>query len=222
MDHPCHKCGHDVEDGKAFCSQCGAPQIRVILPEDAAPRPSPLPGSVAAAENSLKLDYPVLPADPSPMVKLHALQPCALAAGAAVLLVFLGLNPFVTVLGAGFLAVTFSRRGGQITISAGAGAKLGALTGLLLFAVSTILEFLAVVVLHKGAEIRGEMMDKIQQAASRYPGPEVQPFLDFVKSPNGFTTMLIASLIFGLLAFIALGSIGGAIGATLLGRKNRP
>jgi hypothetical protein len=25
MDHPCHKCGHTIEDGKAFCSQCGSP-----------------------------------------------------------------------------------------------------------------------------------------------------------------------------------------------------
>jgi hypothetical protein len=33
MDHPCYKCGHSVEDGKPFCSQCGAPQIRVLLPE---------------------------------------------------------------------------------------------------------------------------------------------------------------------------------------------
>ena len=33
MDHPCYKCGHSIEDGKPFCSQCGAPQIRVAMPE---------------------------------------------------------------------------------------------------------------------------------------------------------------------------------------------
>ena len=135
---------------------------------------------------------------------------------------FLGLNPFVTVLVGGFLAVTFSRRRNQLPIPIGSGVRVGALTGLFLFALSAIVELLAVVFLHKRSEIRGAMMDKIQQAASRYPGPEVQPFLDFVRSPNGFTIMLITSLIFGLLAFVALGSIGGAIAASLLGRKPRP
>jgi hypothetical protein len=87
---------------------------------------------------------------------------------------------------------------------------------------STILELLAVALLHKGAEIRSQMLDKVQQAAARYPGPEVQPFLDFVKTPDGFAIMMVASVIFGLLAFVVLGSCGGALGAALLGRRDRP
>jgi hypothetical protein len=102
-----------------------------------------------------------------------------------------------------------------------AGARLGAFSGFLLFGVSTIFETLAVAVLHKGAEIRSEMMDKVQQAVARYPGPEVQSFLDFAKSPDGFAFMMVASVIFGLVVFIILGSIGGALGATFL-RRNDP
>ncbi len=135
----------------------------------------------------------------------------------------LGLNPFVAATGAGFLAVALSRRQSvEGAIGAGAGAKLGALTGLFLFGASTILETVVVVVLHKGAEMRSAMMEKVQQAAARYPGPEVQPFLDFVKSPGGFTFMLAASLVFGLVAFVALGGLGGAFGSALLRRRNRP
>lgn len=222
MDHPCHKCGHDIEDGKAFCSQCGAPQIRVILPEPAIPSGATVSNSVAVAENPLELRYPALP-NPLPAARLLAFQPCAIAAGVAILLILLGLNPFVTALGAGFLAVALSRRRSQaITTSTATGAKLGALTGLFLFAISTILELLAIVVLHKGAEVRAMAMDKVQQAVTRYPGPEAKSFLEFANSSDGFTFLLIASLLFALLAFIALGGIGGAIGATILGRKNRP
>jgi hypothetical protein len=90
------------------------------------------------------------------------------------------------------------------------------------FAMSTILQLLAVAVLHKGAEIRSEMLDKVQQAAARYPGPEVQPFLDFAKTPDGFATIMVGSVMFGLVAFIVLGSCGGALGASLLGRHDRP
>jgi hypothetical protein len=134
---------------------------------------------------------------------------------------FFGLNPFLTALATGFLAVAFSRRVPGTVTNAGSGARLGALSGLLLFGLSTILEMLAVALLHKSAEIRSEMMDKIQQAASRYPGPEVQPFLDFVKTPAGFAFMMVASVIFGLAAFVVLGSCGGALGAAFLGRRDR-
>ncbi|MGB8914970.1 MAG: hypothetical protein WCC85_22025, partial [Candidatus Sulfotelmatobacter sp.] len=69
--------------------------------------------------------------------------------------------------------------------------------------------------------IRNAMLDKIQQMAARYPGAEVQPFLDFVKSPGGLEIVMTASLIFGFVALILLGGLGGALGAVLLGRRNR-
>ena len=136
---------------------------------------------------------------------------------------FLGLNPFVAALGTGFLAATFSqRRNPGSVIRPAVAAKLGAFSGLLLFGMSTIMETLVVAVLQKGPEIRSQMMDKLQQAAARYPGPQVEPFLDFVKSPGGFAFMMVASLFFGLVAFLVLGGVGGAISAAFVGRRNRP
>jgi hypothetical protein len=222
MDHPCHKCGHGVEDGKAFCSQCGAPQIRVVMPEVFV---EPVPagdGATLAIDHGEGASFSGIPPNPLPVNLARGFQPCALAAAVAMGLTILGLNPFVAALGTGFLSVAFSRRRGSgSVIRGGAGAKLGALSGLLFFGASLIVETLAVAVLHKGAELRGEMLDKVQQAAARYSGPEVQPFLDFVKSPDGFAIMMVASVIFGLVAFIVLGSCGGALGATLLGRHDR-
>ena len=55
-----------------------------------------------------------------------------------------------------------------------------------------------------------------------YPGPELQPVLDFVKSPGGFTFMMVASLFVGFVAFTILGGVGGALGASLLRRRDRP
>jgi hypothetical protein len=222
MDHPCHKCGHIVEDGKAFCSQCGAPQIRVMASEPSLDPAAANGGAVRALDGEAGPGFASIPANPLP-VSRGALLPCALAAGVAMGLTALGLNPFVAALSAGFLAVAFSRRRGSGTlIRSGSGARLGAICGLMFFAMSTILQLLAVAVLHKGAEIRSEILDKVQQAAARYPGPEVQPFLDFAKTPNGFATIMVGSVMFGLVAFIVLGSCGGVLGATLLGRHDRP
>jgi hypothetical protein len=220
MDHPCHKCGHSIEDGKAFCSQCGAPQIRVAVAD--VPIPPPLANDRSA--HSLALEAEPMPSGiPLPLLPAswsQQIRPCALAAGIAVVPMFFGVNPFVAALGAGFLAVILSRRGSVIRPALG--AKFGALSGVLLFSMSTVLELLAVAVLHKGSEIRSAMMEKIQQAAARYPGPEVQPFLDFVKTSDGFAIMLVASLVFGLVAFVVLGGCGGALGAAFLGKRDRP
>jgi hypothetical protein len=220
MEHSCHKCGYGIEDGKPFCSQCGAPQIRVALPE---PPTLMMAGDGAAGgEAEVTAVLPAVAANSLPESRSRDIKPCTLAAAIALLLTFLGLNPFVAALGAGLLAVVFSRRRIQgLVIRPVAGAKLGAVTGMLLFGMSTIFETLAVAVLHRGAELRNQMMDKIQQAAARYPGPEVQPFLEFVRSPRGFAFMMVASVIFGLLAFIALGSLGGALGARFTGRRDR-
>ena|ERR1700678_372894 len=223
MDHPCYRCGHSIEDGKPFCQQCGAPQIRVAMSE---PSVESMPaGSASMPEQSRELEPRSLgiPASSLSLSWTHSLKPCALAAAIAVVLQILGLNPFVGALVAGFLAAAFSRRRVSGTaIRAGAGARVGVLSGLLLFGMSTIPEMFAVAVLHKGAEMRSQMMEKLQQMATRYPGPEIQPFLDFVKSPDGFAIMMVASVIFALVAFIVLGGLGGALGAAFLGRNDRP
>lgn len=220
MDHPCYKCGQNIEDGKPFCPQCGAPQIRVAMAEAAAELTHAGDVATPALGRELSLEASGVPA--TSLARWYQAQPAALAAGVALLLMLLRLNPFVAALGTGFLAVVFARRRGGGGIRTMAGARLGALSGLLFFGMLTFLETLAVAVLHKGAEVRGQLIDKIQQAAARYPGPEVQPFLDFVRSPGGLAFMLGASLIFGFVAFIALGAIGGALGASFLGRRDPP
>jgi hypothetical protein len=222
MDHPCYKCGHSTEDGKAFCSQCGAPQIRVTVVEAAA-EPEPTGDRAAPAlPHEMEAASLAIPGTFLSSRWAHPLRACVLAAAVAALPMFLGLNPFLAALGTGFLAVAFSHRIPGTVSNAASGARLGALSGLLLFGVSTVLQTLAVALLHKGAEIRNEMMDKVQQAASRYPGPEVQPFLDFAKSPSGFAVLLVASIVFGLMAFVVLGGCGGALAAAFWGRRNRP
>lgn len=223
MDHPCHKCGQSIEDGKAFCAQCGAPQIRVQMPE--APVEPAAVGDAALSVLGQEVDPLFRGAALSPVRPRWSqfLRPCALAAGVAAVLMSVGLNAFVGALGAGFLAATLAeRRTPGSAARATGGAAVGGLSGLLLFCMSAVLETLAIVVLHKGDDLRGQMMEKVQQAAARYPGPEVQPFIDFVKSPGGFTFMLVASLIFALVMFVVLGGVGGAVSAAFSGKRKKP
>lgn len=225
MDHPCHKCGQSAEDGVPFCSHCGAPQIRVAVPE-----PPPVeradevghgllagalgaPSNANASAGALRL----------PVQWSRAMPPCALAALIAAVVMTTGLVALpVAVLGAGFLAVAFYlRRIPGTTVSAKEGARLGALSGLLCFGMWAILKTLVVALLHQGPEIRKEMLDAVEQTASRYSDPQFQASVEFMRSPAGLTVMMIGTLIFAFLACVILASIGGALAGAFFGRRGR-
>ena len=221
MDHPCYKCAQVVEDGIPFCAHCGAPQIRVAIPDLSL-------GTISSGAEAVAQGNPALPGAANlplpylPISWVATLQPCALAALISVLLIALGLNPFVAMLGAGILAVTFSRRRSpEVVLKAGTGARLGAISGLFCFAMSATVEAVVVVVFHKGPEIRNAMLQVIQQAATKSNDPQVAAALEYFKSPPGMTVLLLFALVSAFFAAIILGSIGGSLAGAFLGRHNR-
>jgi hypothetical protein len=221
MEHPCYKCGQLLEEGKPFCPQCGAPQIRVILPE-VSPNPI-LAGGAGVVARQPELSISSHQAAGLPTALSNEWKPCALSAAAALVLTFVGINPFVAAFAAGGLSVVFFRRGALgMPLRSGTGAKLGALTGLLLFGMSTVFEVLAITLLGKGAELRSEVLEKVHEVSDRYPSAQVQPLIDFVKTPEGFAFMLAGSIVFVLIAFIVLGTLGGATAAAITGKRSRP
>jgi len=221
MEESCYKCGQSVEQGVPFCPRCSAPQIRVMVAEAVQ---SPLvadAGPISGDDAALPASHTV-PVLALPMQWSTALRPCALAAVVASLLMALGLNPFVAMFCVGFLAVVFHRqRQPQTLISAFAGAGLGALGGLLWFAISSILEALVVIFLHKGPEIRDELMKRIQQAASQTSDPQVLAMFDRLKGPGGLEFLMIFGLVCAFIAAIVLAGLGGALGGAILKRRGR-
>jgi hypothetical protein len=222
MEQACYKCRQTVEEGVPFCPHCSAPQIRVVIAD---PVPPPAALAAAAAESQ---DSTVLPASQTlpvlavPMQWSQALRPCALAALVASLLMALGLNPFVAMFSVGFLAVVFYRqRRREIVIKAVAGAGLGALGGLLWFAMSSVLEALIVIFLHKGPELRHELIVRIQQATSQTSDPQVLAVFERLKTQGGLEVLMLTGLFFAFLASIVLGGLGGALGGAILGRRDR-
>jgi hypothetical protein len=221
MEQPCYKCGQTVEEGVPFCPHCSAPQIRVVIAEPAVP---PLAFATATASQD-PADLPAsqtVPVLALPMQWSDAFRPCALAALVASLLMTLGLNPFVAMLSVGFLAVIFYRqRRREITLKATAGAGLGALAGLLWFAMSSVIEALVVIFFHKGPELRNELIVRIQQAAAQTNDPQVLAIFERLKTEGGLEVLMVMGLIFAFLAAIVLGSVGGALGGIILGRRDK-
>jgi hypothetical protein len=223
MEHPCYKCGQTVEEGVPFCSHCSAPQIRVVVAEPV-PLPLALAGTTTARDSEALPASQTVPVLALPMQWSQALKPCALAAlVAAVAMVLKLMVPLIAVVGAGFLAVAFYRRNTPgVMVGAGAGARLGALSGLLCSVMTAALGALRVAVLHQGDEIRKFLLDMIQQTAVRFPDPQHQANLEVLRSPSGLVVLMISMLIAAFVIFLVLGTLGGALGGAALGRRDRP
>jgi hypothetical protein len=140
---------------------------------------------------------------------------------AAILLIFLGMPAGLGMLAAGFLSVVLYRRRCPTThLTAGMGARLGALTGGLGFA--ALAAILALwTTFRSGKQIHDALLNYIQQYAARSSDPHMPQVLELFNTPAGFTFIMILTLIMTLLAFLIFSSLGGALGAFLLHRKGR-
>lgn len=124
---------------------------------------------------------------------------------------------------AGFLAVVFYRqaRSGGV-ISPRSGGKLGALGGFLCFALMALLVAFAAMVPELRAKFRDEILANAQKWAAAHRGDtQVQAALEQMKTPEGFVMMLIFGGILLLVFSIVLGALGGALGGSIFGRRDR-
>ena len=221
MEQPCYKCGQAVEEGIPFCPHCSAPQIRVIVAE-----PAPVPA--VHSEISVGLQgQAALPASQTvPVLAVsmewsRAIKPCALAAMVACFLMALGLYPFVAMFTVGFLAVIFFRLRAPVAIKVASAAGIGALGGLLWFAVSAVFAVLALTVLNKGPELKNELIAKLQQAATQTTDPQVLALFEKFKTPGGLEVLIVAGTLITLVSAIVLAGLGGVLAGAILGRRDK-
>jgi len=140
---------------------------------------------------------------------------------AAIFLILVGMPAGLGMLAAGFLSVVlYRRRCPLISVTAGMGARLGALTGVLGFAAAAAILTLWTA-FRSGREIHDAFLNYIQQYAAHSSDPHMQQVLELFNTPEGFTFIMILSLMMTLIAFAIFSSLGGTIAAFLLRRKER-
>jgi hypothetical protein len=223
MDHSCYKCGQAVEDGVPFCAHCGAPQIRVAIPE-VVPAVATSASENAPLQRAGMLGREDAPALVLPVRWAQAVRPCVFAGLLAAGAISLGLVFPAAILGAGFLAVVFYRRNSLGTvIKAGTGALLGACSGVVCFVILGIFLSVASTATDVRAKFREQMLEGAQRwAASHAADPQVQAALESMKTPEGLATMMIFAGVALLLLSIILAGIGGALGGIFVSRRSRP
>ncbi len=202
MDHPCERCGAKIEDGRSFCPSCGAPQIRVAMEPEAPP-----PGASVAPPTGNRLAW------------AHAF-PAAMIAGLVAALLslvpLLGLLFFLWfILGGAFAVSIYRRRTLAVWLPTGLGARLGAVTGVFGAAIFCILQ--AMQLLWRGDALRAAFRQALQDAAARNPDPRAQELVQRMLTPEGLAAVITLTMIMFCVAFVVLGSIGGALGASFGG-----
>ena len=199
-----------MEDGRPFCPQCRAPQVRVPI----APQPAD-----AAPDASGELSYPQVPIAP-PAVRSGELDrriAVRVAIQAGLLGLVINMIPFLGIVLTGALAVVLYRRAGGSFLSARAASRLGAAAGTVSFAISSFFMVVRIFGFHAQQEYQ-DMMLKVAQALGLNPSDaEVQEMIHRLSSPSGMAATLFFSFIIG----VALAAIGGALASGLLHPRPR-
>ena len=232
-DHTCYRCHAEVEEGTAFCKQCGAPQIRVSAAEPVPASPPLEPGTpgelqppaepVPLPHSAQSYSAAELPPAPQRVSWADAL-PGALLAGVLVALAwiisFIGF--LLWPLAAGALAVLlYARRNSVRQMASGFGARIGVIAGLFGFGFMALLMSLELLAFRGTGRLRQLLLQAMQQAMANNPDPAAQQAMQKLMTPEGIAVLVTFAMVLFFAVFLGLGALGGAVGASLL-RKRPP
>ena len=203
-----------IEDGRPFCSQCRAPQIRVsVATPDVPPTPDLIPSDDFSSDIPLEtrlassqMRQTASRATLDKTVATHA----ALKAG--VLGVFIGVIPFLGIVLTGYLAVFFYRRENGFVPVAALASRVGGAAGVVAFAINALLMTVRIFVFHAEQEYVDLLTQIAHKVGADASDPNIQAGIHNLFTPAG----LAVSLFFWMIIAVALASMGGALGSIFL------
>ena len=203
-------CGAQLAPDSLFCHKCGKPQREVVAaepePETSAEVIPPPPVPAAA------------PQPQPPAINFHNLVAVRIAFVVAPVAFLVSWIPALNVvlwLAAGFLAVLFHGRRTGVLLNVRAGVRLGWITGVFMFAITTVIFTLTVVPMAANGGIAAIFRQQLKNPTD----PNVQEALRMLETAPGLFAILLVML-FMLFVFITLLSMaGGALGAKFVGRN---
>ena len=211
-----------VTEGALFCSQCGAPQIRVAT-QSAQPATVPLPpGTPDEIQPPAQRVAGFAPPHSGDIDWRRAWQKVVLVGMISGILAFAikagGIGFLAWMLLGAFVAVRLYAVTPGVRVSSAVGAKLGAITGLAGFGTWTALFVTGVVT--QAQEIRDNVHKMMQDWLARDPSPQARQVADFVSTPGGFAAVITASIVMALVIFLVCGAVSGAVAGALSSRDS--
>jgi hypothetical protein len=204
-------CGAELPPNALFCHLCGRPQREVLVPQE--------PQETAEHEAETPGPEPRKPISGvgfgNPDV-IRATYPVALVAAVLGSIPALSLFCFVWYPAAGFASVYLYRRRTGIFLTPSEGAKIGAIAGLLVFAIS----FLVLTVgfaFGGSADFTQALRDAVEQSGQ--PEDLQNSVLQMIENPATLALMLMIGLFIRFIATAGFTMLGGALGAKVLEKE---
>ena len=151
-----------------------------------------------------------------------AIKGCLISAAATTVIILLAGHPLLILLalpvGGWFSVFLYSRRPEPLPVSAGLGARIGAVTGLAAFGIYAIM--MAVVLVFQRKLFLEEIKKAMTAAAAQNPNPQAQQLVEKLMSPEGIAVLVTVSAVFLFFIFLVLCSVGGAIGGSMAKGKS--
>jgi hypothetical protein len=202
-----------VEDGRPFCPNCRAPQVRVEM--------TSLPSIAIPVSHELPIHPDQLgqagirsPGDPA--FFRTALQAGLL--GVMANLIPFGLGMVLT----GILAALLYHRARSGNLRPMRAARLGAVAGAIAFATIAILSAFFISLLNLRQQFHDLMLKTLEQSVANQAGPDVQSFLDLIHTAQGFEIALALGMAGAVFLSMLFSAVGGVIGSTLFRDRNQP
>ena len=194
--------------------------IRVTVPE---PAFSPAPVSEASVPSTIPSATEPKIILPGKVDWTYGLPAAALAGVVASVLMVASRGGFgIGMIATGTLAVVSYRRrdpGGKITTWMG--TKLGLMSGLIAFIISSA--FVAIVTLFSGTErLRGFLVEVLKQTQPLVSNPDTRKMFEEFMKPENFSNLVLFYFFSYLVGFLIFSAIGGALGTVWVRFRRRP
>jgi hypothetical protein len=221
VEHLCYKCQASIDESLPFCPHCGASQIRVAVPDEnaALDELTSLAGSAAAWPGNTASYQPNI-------VQWEFAWKGALLAGitAGILtaLPFISTGICLWLVGSGALAVMlYQRRVPGVYVTTGMGLRMGALAGVIGFVTFAICGVVSFVL--DPNEFRKLTVEAMQKSMVSNPDPKAQElmsqFFNNLNNPGVLATFFVFVLVLMAIVFVIFSAAGGALGASMFGRR---
>ena len=202
-------CGVELVPDSLFCHKCGKPQREIVEPETAppaAPHEEVVPPSPPPAPQPLPLNFhnPV------------AVRVAFIVALAANLLSWVPVVNLLLWLAAGFFAVFFYGRRTGCRLNVKAGMRMGWITGVMMFVITTVIFTLTIIPVAAAGGISATL--RSQSQFKNLSDPKVQDALKMLDTGPGLAAFLLAILFMLFILITLLSMAGGALGAKMTGR----
>jgi hypothetical protein len=194
-------CGAQLPPDALFCHKCGKPQREFgpVEPEERSVEAAPPP--VVPLRETVQRNAPPLSFRNPIVLRIAALV--------AVVATFLSFLPYLNWLAAGYFAAFFYRRRTGSVLNVLVGVRMGWITGVLMFALTTLVLTALVLMVNASGGI-----EVVQLQFKNMADPRVQEMFKILRSRSDLAMLMAQLFIFTT----CLSMAGGALAAKLVGR----